>query len=505
MIQCLNELPDQSALECDICIVGSGAAGLAIATELIPTRLNVLILESGAAANEPAVQALYECVNHEHPFPGAMNGRFRIYGGSTTQWGGQALRLTRLDFAARSWVAHSGWPIQLDDLIPYYQRASAFMRIDQENFDTDLFPRLRLTPPAFDPALVHYHFSKWSPQPNFRAVYGKAIAASTSARLLTHANLTEIRLTDTLGHVSEIRVRSLEGKSATVRPRVLVLCTGGIETARILLASNKQQKNGIGNDRDLVGRFFQDHPHSPVAAIDTDHPDQLQKVFNTFYRNGLKYTPRFSLSHEAQRENQILNVSACLLFNSGVDSTYQHMRDAMANFRRGRFSMKAVKHILQGVLHLPTVSRPVYEYLVRGRAYAPDPAIQVGFLTEQEPNPESHAFSRIGLDALGMPRTEIRWRITDLTLKTVRVYCEILGKEFVRLGLGRLKLLEWLLKPSDWREILGDSNHHMGSVHIWVITRPPAWLISAAACMVSIISASPAVRCSQRVGTPIPR
>ena len=41
---------------------------------------------------------------------------------------------------------------------------------------------------------------------------------------------------------------------------MVVLATGAMENARLLLASNDVATAGVGNGNDLVGRFFSDHP-----------------------------------------------------------------------------------------------------------------------------------------------------------------------------------------------------------------------------------------------------
>ena len=46
----------------------------------------------------------------------------------------------------------------------------------------------------------------------------------------------------------------------TVKPRQVVLACGGMENARLLLASNDVMTPGVGNQNDLVGRFFADNP-----------------------------------------------------------------------------------------------------------------------------------------------------------------------------------------------------------------------------------------------------
>ena len=98
MILDLATLPEDRDFDCDVCVVGSGAAGLALANELIDTRLRVVLLEGGGAVQESDSQELYRSEVTGLPFVGVHEGRFRTLGGSTTRWGGQALPLMPIDF-----------------------------------------------------------------------------------------------------------------------------------------------------------------------------------------------------------------------------------------------------------------------------------------------------------------------------------------------------------------------------------------------------------------------
>ncbi len=52
-----------------------------------------------------------------------------------------------------------------------------------------------------------------------------------------------------------------------VAATVYALCMGGLENARFLLNANRQMANGIGNANDLVGRFFNEHPHQDIGQV----------------------------------------------------------------------------------------------------------------------------------------------------------------------------------------------------------------------------------------------
>jgi choline dehydrogenase-like flavoprotein len=54
--------------------------------------------------------------------------------------------------------------------------------------------------------------------------------------------------------IEGLDIGCLNGKRHTAKAKTYVLATGGIENVRLLLASG-----GIGNQHDLVGRFFQGH------------------------------------------------------------------------------------------------------------------------------------------------------------------------------------------------------------------------------------------------------
>ena len=60
MIYDYRNLATPADIEADLCIIGAGAAGLAIARTFIGTAIKVCLLESGGLAGEEANQSLYQ-------------------------------------------------------------------------------------------------------------------------------------------------------------------------------------------------------------------------------------------------------------------------------------------------------------------------------------------------------------------------------------------------------------------------------------------------------------
>lgn len=466
MIADVEKTDGSLELNCDICVVGAGAAGLAIASEMMQSGLHVVVVESGGREHEPPTQSLYDVAISGLPHPGSTQGRFRVLGGSTTKWGGQVLPLMPQDFDPRDWVRSSGWPLSFEELRPYYERACRFLLVDGFNFDTDLFAYLRTQPPSFDREQLWYHFSKWSPKPNLREHYLPGIRAARNITLLLHGNLTRIELDEGRKRLDSIQVRSLKGHKATLRAQAFVLCVGGIETARVLLANNHQVPTGIGNGHDLVGRFFQDHPSAFVGWLNSSNPTTAQRLLNVFHKRGLKYSVRCTATPKWQRLHRTLNVSMGVTFVE-EDSSLQDAKDIYVALRQKQITSDMPRKLLRMLRHPASIVLPAYHYALRGRSFNPGARMRIGLTTEQEPNAESRILLSNTRDALGMHRADVRWKLTDLTVHTIRQFSQTLREEFRRAGLGEIALEPWVLvDSSEWTNHISDQYHHIGTTRM---------------------------------------
>src|SRR5215475_13009962 len=100
MLRDIDQL-DDSTLVTDICIIGAGAAGIVLACELDGLGARVTVLESGRLDFDERTQGLYRSEVVGLPHGGVHGYRYRVFGGSTTKWAGQALPLSGFDFERR--------------------------------------------------------------------------------------------------------------------------------------------------------------------------------------------------------------------------------------------------------------------------------------------------------------------------------------------------------------------------------------------------------------------
>ncbi len=175
-----DELVDGGTVEADLCIVGAGAAGIAIARELAGGPLRIAVLAGGGDAFRHADQLLYHGrnVGRESFAPG--RSRLRMLGGSTTRWSAQCRPLDAVDFEARPGLPYTGWPFDRRHLEPYYRRAATVCHLDDGRFDRPRLPGGE----AWEQGVVEPVRYRHGWPTDFAAAYGGELRAAANIRLL---------------------------------------------------------------------------------------------------------------------------------------------------------------------------------------------------------------------------------------------------------------------------------------------------------------------------------
>ena len=449
-----RNLDNNSIIEGDVCIVGAGAAGISIALDWIDSPFKVILLEGGGFEYDDRVQELYAGKTTGQKYYPLKSARLHYFGGTTGHWAGMCSPFDPIDFKKRDWVPHSGWPITREDLDPFYEKANEVLKVGPYNYDYDYWnkeiPNFNRFP--LDDKVIWNKIWQFS-QAQFGNIYKKTIIDAKNIHLYTYANAVDIITEDNVSKVTEVVVKNYAGKTHTVKATHFIMACGAIQNARMLLASNSQSPKGLGNDNDLVGRFFQEHLEVASAEL------WLSKPFPTelySWKYGVtKAYAELAITEEMQIKEKMLNGTASLQ----PLSLAIHKKPRMETWQDGD-PRKSAENMF---LNWDEASENA-----KNEKGSIELAYQLNTRIEQAPNPNSRVTLGEEKDELGVPRANLNWQLTALDKYSVRKIYEILGHQFGIAGIGRIRLNEFLRDENDvtFPDTTNGGWHHMGTTRM---------------------------------------
>ncbi len=266
----------------DVCIIGTGPAGTALGIDLARQGLSTLILDSGCNLSEVYADERYrELEVFENSgtitYPIATS-RIRALGGTSNIWTGRCARLHPIDFSDNAYTpAGASWPFTYNEFEPYYARAEETLRVQGGTLSDFHAPRSGPLPiyherhiEGLKSTMKHIGITvDDSPTSKSRDYPGTMrigrdllpiLTALPNASLLTGITVTRL-VSDDSGRIVHAEVKDLKKMSHTIRARVFIVAGGAMASARLLLLSvSRRFPRGLGNNHDLVGRYFNEHP-----------------------------------------------------------------------------------------------------------------------------------------------------------------------------------------------------------------------------------------------------
>lgn len=463
----VRTLPNETEIRSDVCIVGAGAAGITLAREFVGGSLDVCLLESGGFEFDSKTQSLYQGENVGFPYYDLELLRLRYFGGTTNHWGGSCRPLDEIDFERRDWVPHSGWPFDKSLLDPFYRRAHKVCELGPYDYEPDAWETETDHHLPLKTDRVKTTMGLQSPPTRFGRVYREEIRAAENLRTYLYANVVDIETRPSSQKVSRLRVATLEGHRFWVSARIFILATGAIENARLLLSSNKTQKEGLGNEYDLVGRYFMEHLSVPGALLLPSDPSLRTGLYSAKQVKGVTGEGFLTLTAETLRREELLNVRALLRTASPQELTRNvsgwtvSAERILKEGRAGNLSNAFIKDLWNVITDIDEVAIYSYRKLVR-------PAhgvLSLYYHIENAPNSESRVSLTSEVDQLGMQRVRLAWRFGDLERRTLTRTNEIIGEELGRVGIGRIMEIQ-NYAGSGWPVGLRGAWHQMGTTRM---------------------------------------
>jgi choline dehydrogenase-like flavoprotein len=460
-----NSVPD-SELSCDICIIGAGAAGLSCALSLTDSKLSVIVLESGLSKPDQRAMDLSRAEVVGRPHDGVHTARERVFGGTTTTWGGQVYPFMEEDFEERTEVGIKGWPLSYGELAPYYERAEHLVGTDTRvSFDYDPWAERNIPKPAFGQGSPALFVTKWSRTPNFKLLHGDALAAARNLHILTNATAVRLQTSADTGSVKYAEIASLDGRRGRVKARRFVVAGGAMESVRLFLVSAADASAGLGRAGDLVGRYIQDHVSATVGEIRPRSRRRFHELFDPFYRDGYKYLPRLRCEPSWARSAGVLHASGQIVFTRDEEGILPRLKETFRAVRGGnRPSMRDLATVASP-RGLATLARSLYRWQVKGRGSSDlEQPIYLEVLAEQEPTADSRITMSGQRDALGMPRIALDWRISPLTRRTIQRAALHLSETLAAAGVADVDLEGAVREDRLPEAMLRDVYHQAGGL-----------------------------------------
>jgi choline dehydrogenase-like flavoprotein len=482
-------LPDGERIDTDICIVGAGPAGLALARTLAGSGPRICLIDSGDTQSDDAARDLADGRNAGLDYFTLRESRGRAFGGSSLLWNvprgdadaGLRLRpLDPVDFEQRDWLPYSGWPFDRTHLDPYYSRAADMAGIEMPPPTAeDWAARSGEKPLCVDPLTVRSVLfqigsaSRW---------HGEAAAGELVRRgvtVLLNGTVVEVECTRERRRVTGVRVATLTGKHIRVGAGLVVLACGGIDNARLMLLSR------LGND--LVGRYFMEHPHFTAGVIVPRDATLFQetRLYRPHTAEGKAVEARLTLTDHVVREEQLVGCSVALharprsgdlsdLESRPVPSDGEAAAALLASALRRKAWPAAARRLLAHVGRDVSGAVRAGQRIAghrrgsRQQRQAPAPGARPKLFTlyvnaEQAPDPASRVRLDRTRDALGQRRARLEWRVREDDIARITRTVAIIARHLESAGLGRVHTpLHPALPPPGMR----GGYHHMGTTRM---------------------------------------
>ncbi|MEK7950838.1 GMC oxidoreductase [Luteolibacter soli] len=500
MVEDARSIPADSELSADLCIIGGGSAAISLALEYLKSGRQVILLPGGGPNQTAASIDLYRGrVSPSGTHEPLEENRLRMWGGTTTVWGGRIVPFDEVDFAKRQWISETGWPISLESLRNSISRACELSEAGIADFDAhSVFPEKQteiIT--GFDnKELVSWPLERWSVPTDFSKRYRPDLDAAPNVRVLLHAHAIHLQMDAGGQRLMHVDAACSPGSNFRIKARDTVVACGALENARLLLASQDVLPAGIGNERDLVGRYYQSHRFGVCGTAELK--DFSKNFIYDFEKDadGIYCRRRFWLTPQAQERHQVGN--AVGFFFRTVSGASEHRNAMVSSVLLAKTLLggakKGPKRLCQIVkeqrhdlaTHLGIVLKDGPSVFGQLAAVAYTRYFQKRRLPMVLPPKKTNRFplffqtehapladSRVVLDPtcrddFGMPRLDVRIRFSEVDFRTITTFVRVFQQRLESSGLGTFHLTdaekEFLADPS--RQPFNSNSHNIGTTRM---------------------------------------
>jgi choline dehydrogenase-like flavoprotein len=487
--------PPKSLFETDVCIVGTGPAGMTLARELSKFDLRICLLESGGQKPDPQVADLntgeVESI-HGYRAETLYVGRRRQLGGTSNIWrhtlhgrSGKFLRclpLDEIDFERRDWIPLSGWPFSRCELTPFYVRACQTCGIGPFGRTANDWQRESAASQPWQTDAFESVVSQFGEASVFKIDCLAELKKIANVSIFPGSVLLNLNTDDQRPDmISSVEAVQVDGRRFVVKARFVVLAAGGVENARILLLNEATRNGGPGNQHDMVGRCFMDHPSIELGKLIPSSGAIYERA--TFYdQHFANLVPIMGMLHlrpVVMRREKLLNACAVLVphfanLRWNLPAVIKEIaakgpRNLMRRFLPEKRRNASDENLGEQLSLRQYLLERYYTERRSGWSRLTHKARRFGSfgvrsLVEQSPDPANRIVLGDELDCFGQRRVKVYWRWSELDLHSIRRTQEIFREEFASAGIGAFTPTK--ASDSGMPRVFCSPHHFMGATRM---------------------------------------
>ncbi|MFP5231001.1 MAG: GMC oxidoreductase [Acidobacteriota bacterium] len=466
------------AIRAQVCVIGAGIAGLALARRLALGGADVVVLEAGGRCLEADGQEIFASAELKGQANlGTTEGRFRVFGGSSLRWGGQVLAMG----------GGAAWPVRPAELAPFVEEAERLLEVGRHPFDTaGFFAAIGAPVPPLLAGLngVEARVSKWMafPRRNLAASLGRELL--DRARVYLHAQVMELQRgsgghraeegnsqASHPGRVASVVVKTPAGALVRFEAQEVVLAAGTVETVRLLLASRSVAQAGVGNAQDQVGRNFHDHLTLPAATLTGEARERVASELRPWVffagwsdmRGGTLHSVKLEASTELRKRLGLNPILAHIAIEEPPGRGVAVVREMLTALQRGEIGRALAAHALKVPGAMVGGARLVLGAKLQNRRFLSRKAVlSLQFNVAQDAPSRSRITLGDSLDPFGVPQAVVDWRVTSQEVGSIRRYAAHLQEQFQAMGLTGVQWAKGVLADDEPLDGLEDARHAMG-------------------------------------------
>jgi choline dehydrogenase-like flavoprotein len=443
-----KDLDDIDSLgEFDVCIIGSGPAGLSVASKLLGKGIRFIMVESGDVTPNMEHQQLNQGYSEGPRFLDVVNSRLRTFGGGGKLWAGVCRPFDPEEFD-RTNNSYTGWPIKYTDLEKYYREAAELLGVSYSGFFSKdwrekAYLAVKFNDFASDSGLLRgVKYQRSSPlRRDLSNLFQEELFSDDDCVVLTNA--TVVNLGQEKEKVETIEVKSFSGKEISISAKVFVLCCGALENPRILLNSNISRDL---RENKFLGSCFMSHPAfkgtASLVKSTLSGDCELDK-------NDLEWDFGFEVKPSEREKNNILRHNIHLSPASGF--TNKQDRSTLEKVKANINILIAYAEKIKCKLSSSRVDSKHWELHIS---------------TEQEPRTSNRIQLSKYKDRHGANKLEVIWDyLSEREMNTISEASKAVGREARLTDIGLVRLSDELINNRIFSQ--NDAiNHHIGTTRM---------------------------------------